>query len=82
VVGATEPEHLGRLRELMPNSIFLLPGVGAQGGRPEDLGAAFGSHPASAIVTASRSIARADDPGQAADRLREQFFAVSQAVAR
>jgi orotidine-5'-phosphate decarboxylase len=82
VVGATEPERLGRLRELMPDSIFLLPGVGAQGGRPESLGAAFGSHPASAIVTASRSIAGADDPAAAADRLREEFFAVSQAVAR
>ena len=32
VVGATAPERLGRLRELMPASIFLLPGVGAQGG--------------------------------------------------
>ena len=33
VTGATRPEHLGRLRELMPRAIFLLPGVGAQGGR-------------------------------------------------
>ncbi len=31
VVGATEPEHFARLRELMPRSIFLIPGVGAQG---------------------------------------------------
>ena len=31
VVGATEPRHLGRLRELMPRSVFLVPGVGAQG---------------------------------------------------
>ena len=38
VVGATAPQHLGRLRELMPDSIFLVPGIGAQGGRPEDLG--------------------------------------------
>ncbi|MFL5871460.1 MAG: orotidine-5'-phosphate decarboxylase [Solirubrobacterales bacterium] len=82
VVGATEPGHLGRLRSLMPDSVFLLPGVGAQGGHPEDLGAAFGSHPASAIVTASRSIARADDPAAAASLLRDEFFAVSQAVAR
>jgi orotidine-5'-phosphate decarboxylase len=82
VVGATEPRHLQRLRELMADSVFLLPGVGAQGGRPEELGAAFGRHPASAIVTASRSIARADDPGEAAERLRETVFAVSQAAAR
>src|SRR3954454_9792952 len=33
-VGATEPEHFARMRELMPRSIFLIPGVGAQGGRP------------------------------------------------
>jgi orotidine-5'-phosphate decarboxylase len=82
VVGATEPQHLGRLRELMPDSVFLLPGVGAQGGRPEELGAAFGHRPASAIVTASRSIAAADDPGEAAEKLREAVFTVSQATAR
>ena len=41
VVGATVPEHLARARELMPHAVFLLPGVGAQGGRVEDLGAAF-----------------------------------------
>jgi orotidine-5'-phosphate decarboxylase len=82
VVGATEPQHLGRLRELMPDSVFLLPGVGAQGGRPEQLGAAFGRHPASAIVTASRSIASADDPGGAAEKLRETVSAVAQAAAR
>ncbi|MFN8162788.1 MAG: orotidine-5'-phosphate decarboxylase [Solirubrobacterales bacterium] len=34
VVGATEPGHIGRMRELMPRSVFLIPGVGAQGGRP------------------------------------------------
>jgi orotidine-5'-phosphate decarboxylase len=74
VVGATEPRFLPRLRELMPRSIFLLPGVGAQGGRPEDLGPAFGDHPASAIVAASRSIADAEDPAAAAESLRERVW--------
>ena len=37
VVGATAPEHLARARELMPRTPFLLPGIGAQGGRVEDL---------------------------------------------
>ena len=41
VVGAAEPERLAGLRELMPRSIFLIPGVGAQGGRAETLGPAF-----------------------------------------
>jgi len=74
VVGATEPGHLARLRELMPATIFLVPGVGAQGGRPSDLGPAFGEHPASALVTASRSIAQAPDPGRAAQELREELW--------
>jgi orotidine-5'-phosphate decarboxylase len=74
VAGATEPRHLGRLRELMPSSIFLVPGVGAQGGRAADLGPGMGDHPASLLVTASRSIARADDPALAADALRRELW--------
>ncbi|MGX6450133.1 orotidine-5'-phosphate decarboxylase, partial [Patulibacter sp. S7RM1-6] len=45
VVGATAPERLERLRALMPRTPFLLPGVGAQGGRVEDLAAAFAPGP-------------------------------------
>ena len=78
VVGATEPQHLGRLRELMPDSIFLIPGIGAQGGRPEDLGPALASgHPASILVAAARSIAGTSDPGAAAEDLRESLWSLS-----
>jgi orotidine-5'-phosphate decarboxylase len=77
VVGATEPQHVERLRTLMPESVFLLPGVGAQGGTAAELGPAFASGPASAIVTASRSIAGADDPAGAAEALREQVWDVA-----
>jgi orotidine-5'-phosphate decarboxylase len=74
VVGATEAGRLGRLRDLMPTAIFLIPGVGAQGGRIEDLGPAVGLHPASVLVTASRSIADAADPGAAARELRAALW--------
>jgi orotidine-5'-phosphate decarboxylase len=77
VVGATEPRYVGRLRELMPRAIFLIPGVGAQGGRPQDLGAAFAAGPASALVAASRGIAEDPDPGAAAERLRAAVWALS-----
>lgn len=77
VVGATEPAHIGRLRELMPRSVFLIPGVGAQGGRPELLGAAFAAGPASALVAASRGIAADPDPAAAAERLRAATWDVS-----
>ena len=79
VVGATEPEHIGRLRELMPRSIFLIPGVGAQGGRPELLGPAFAAGPAAALVAASRGIAADPDPAAAAERLRGTVWEISTA---
>ena len=76
VVGATEPQFVGRLRELMPRAILLLPGVGAQGGAVESLGPAFDG-PASALVTASRSVAGADDPAAAAEALRAAVWSVA-----
>jgi orotidine-5'-phosphate decarboxylase len=80
VVGATEPRYLPRLRELMPRSVFLVPGVGAQGGRPADLAPAFGDHPASVLVAASRSIASADDPEAAAEALRAELWDIGPAT--
>jgi orotidine-5'-phosphate decarboxylase len=77
IVGATEPERIGRLRELMPRAIFLMPGVGAQGGSPDLLGAAFAPGPASGLVAASRSIASDPDPAAAAERLRGAVWEVS-----
>jgi orotidine-5'-phosphate decarboxylase len=79
VVGATAPQHIARLRALMPRSIFLIPGVGAQGGRPEQLGAAFGPGRAAALVAASRGIAEDPDPAAAAERLRTAVWKVSSA---
>ena len=79
VVGATAPQHLGRLRELMPDSVFLIPGIGAQGGKPEDLGPALSpGKPASVLVAAARSIAGADDPGAAAEELRQAVWSLVQ----
>jgi orotidine-5'-phosphate decarboxylase len=88
VTGATEPEHLARLRELMPRTPFLLPGIGAQGGDVAALAPAFAPGRAAGLVTASRSIAnaheqwkRAGGPESAAraeaERLREQAWALS-----
>jgi orotidine-5'-phosphate decarboxylase len=79
VVGATAPEHIARLRSLMPRSVFLIPGVGAQGGRPELLGPAFKPGPGAAVVAASRGIAAAEDPAAAAESLRAMVWDVSTA---
>ena len=85
VTGATVPEHLVRMRELMPHAVFLLPGVGAQGGSVTDLAPAFAPGRAGGLVTASRSIAgafeqRGGDPASAAaaeaQALREAAWAL------
>ena len=73
MVGATAPERLGALRERMPHAVFLLPGVGAQGGRVEDLAPAFAPGPAGGLISASRGIVAAyertgGDPADAAAR--------------
>lgn len=70
VVGATYPEESRRLRELAPDRLFLMPGVGAQGG---DLGAALraalDASGGGVLPSASRSVlfaSREDDFEQAA----------------
>jgi len=56
VVGATHPRAIGEARRALPQSILLLPGVGAQGAAPADVARAFASGPASALVNVSRSV--------------------------
>jgi orotidine-5'-phosphate decarboxylase len=70
----------------MPQTPLLLPGVGAQGATPADVARAFTGGPASALVTASRSVIYAfretDDDWRAAaaaeaERLATQVWTVS-----
>ncbi len=86
VVGATAPDRLARLRELMPRAPFLLPGIGAQGGQVDDVAAAFAPGRAGGLVSASRGIVnayveRGGDPAAAARaeaaRLRERAWTLS-----
>lgn len=56
VVGATFPEEAAKLRKQMPNTIFLVPGYGAQGATAKDLKGYFNKDGLGAIVNASRSI--------------------------
>jgi len=56
VVGATYPEMSAVLRKMMPNTYFLVPGYGAQGGTAEDLKPCFNEDGLGAIVNSSRGI--------------------------
>jgi orotidine-5'-phosphate decarboxylase len=86
VVGATFPLEVAQARSLLPHSVLLLPGIGAQGGAPADVAAAFAAGPASALVSAARSVIYAAGDGGGdyraaagaeAERLAHEVWAVS-----
>ncbi|MCA9229883.1 MAG: orotidine-5'-phosphate decarboxylase [Planctomycetales bacterium] len=56
VVGATYPKQLAELRTAMPQTWFLVPGFGSQGGTAEDVAAAFDQRGLGAVVNNSRGI--------------------------
>ena len=56
VVGATYPEMGKVLRKLMPKTLILVPGYGAQGGKGKDLVHFFNEDGLGAIVNSSRGI--------------------------
>ena len=56
VVGATYPEMGRVLRKIMPDSMILVPGYGAQGGKAEDLAPFFQEDGLGAVVNSSRGI--------------------------
>jgi len=57
VTGLTHPEQAPALRALMPRAYLLVPGLGAQGGRPEDFAGYLDDDGLGAVAAASRSIA-------------------------
>ena len=56
VVGATYPEQLRELREVLPRAVFLVPGYGAQGGSAADVAPAFDANGLGALVNSSRGV--------------------------
>jgi orotidine-5'-phosphate decarboxylase len=86
VIGATQPRAIAEARRLLPQSVLLLPGLGAQGAKPGDVARAFTSGPASALVAAARSVIYAYRDGEddwrsaaaaEAARLRSEVWAAA-----
>jgi len=81
VVGATYPETLVRVREVVPDMWFLAPGVGAQGGELETaLTAGLRKDGKGMLLPVSRTIARAEKPGFAAAELRDEILAIRASI--
>ena len=64
VLGATQGREAAGLADRLPNSLLLVPGIGAQGATIADMRADFGRHYSRVIPSIARGIARAG-PGAA-----------------
>jgi len=56
VVGATYPEEAAKLRKMLSQALFLMPGYGAQGAKADILTAGFDEKGRGAVVNSSRGI--------------------------
>lgn len=74
VVGATYPEEAERLREIMHNNLFLVPGYGSQGGTADDVIPCFNEDGYGAIVNSSRGIDYAYEKEPFSDRYGPEEF--------
>ena len=82
VVGATWPEQARRLRALMPDTLFLVPGYGAQGGAAADALAGLRGDGRGALVNSSRAIIGAWQSGGDPSRWQEAARAALEAMNR
>lgn len=73
-VGATYPKEMAALRKLYPNRIFLSAGMGAQSAQIKAaVKSGIDKNGAGIIFNASRSIIYAQDPGKAAQNLKDEI---------
>lgn len=82
VVAAKDRESTRALRNAMPNTPFLVPGYGAQGGTAESCAACFRHSGDGAVISASRSIIHAWREPRYRDRYGDDWQACAAAAAR
>lgn len=74
VVGATYPEELKKVREIVGDMPILIPGIGAQGGDiAQSVKAGIDSNKQGIIINSSRAIIFSDNPRQATIDLNQQI---------
>jgi len=74
VVGATYPEELKQVRQIVGEMTLLVPGIGAQGGEVEKaVKAGLNSKRAGLIINSSRGIIFAENPRQEAKKLKDEI---------
>ncbi|MDA0729382.1 MAG: orotidine-5'-phosphate decarboxylase [Bacteroidetes bacterium] len=81
VVGATRPESLARVRELVPDAFLLVPGVGAQGGTVEAVAKHGMNDRVGLLVNSSRGILQAGNQEETMDEVLEQVALAAERLA-
>jgi orotidine-5'-phosphate decarboxylase len=74
VIGATKPDELRRIREIVGEMPILIPGVGAQGGDCAQVIGAAGAIPGRTIVNASREVLYASSGPEWAEAARQRLL--------
>ena len=72
VVGATKAEYFTEIRQLLPDSFFLVPGVGAQGGSLAEVCKYGMSANVGLLINSSRGIIYASNGNDFAEKAREE----------
>lgn len=83
VVGATFPEEAKAIRSQLPHSLFLVPGMGAQGGDFSGLKHFFTAEKLGALINSSREIVfskRAEDNEDYLTTIEEQTIYMNRAI--
>ena len=75
VVGATHKKQAENLRNIMPNTFFLVPGYGAQGGTSKEISVCFDKNGLGAIINSSRGIISAHQNEKYKHNYSEKEFA-------
>ncbi|HEY0091859.1 MAG TPA: orotidine-5'-phosphate decarboxylase [Flavobacterium sp.] len=78
VVGATKAQYFGEIRKIVPNSFFLVPGVGAQGGSLQEVCKYGMNAEVGLLVNSSRAIIYASSGEDFAEKARREAIKVQQ----
>jgi orotidine-5'-phosphate decarboxylase len=78
VVGATKAEYFTEIRQLIPDSFLLVPGVGAQGGSLQEVCKYGMSENVGLLINSSRGIIYASNGTDFAEKAREEALKMQQ----
>jgi len=78
VVGATKPEYFKEIRQIIPGSFLLVPGIGAQGGDLEAVCKNGLNRDIGLLINSSRGIIYASKEANFAQKVREKALEIQQ----